>query len=631
MLQQWEKYNFNKWLHEHLLLHSKVFSVLAVFLSYIAAFVTSYYLQYEPSSVWRTLLFAVIIVCISRCRVKRPLLIKEFVLTVIFSSMLSCSIVVSKHIVLSTGNGYSGLATENYITPYSWSDLFAFIIIAGTVGLLAFSVIDWFKKHVNRQYIADLAPLKLRPLFSRAVVLFLCYIPYLLTYWPGFIFSDSIRSLWQIFGLAPWNNHHPIAYTLFLKCCIKFAGFFGLSNTAGCAFYSVIQMALMSFGFSLLIQWLLQRINYSSKNLARLVHALLFGCFAFTPYIATYTIAMWKDPLFSIGIVVLTILLIDLILTDGTIVHKSKAWIPIYICSLLFIVFFRGNGIVITGMLIIALFILAIRYYGTNKKFISRNVYLKLGVLTGALTVTAIVITGPVYSHFNIIPSEPAETLGVPLNQMARVVVYEGDMSESDESYMNNLMPLEQYASIYCPTCTDMLKSNENFNQEALKSDFFSHWISMFIKNPGLYLESWMLQTFGYWTINQVDVIEYASNISGGVPHLTANAELEQMRIFPNSKLGTGLAYKLFPTDEWSIPLGIVFWIIVLLLTVLVSTSRTRLITALIPSIALMISLFVASPIWYWPRYAAAIQFLLPVYIAIFFIGCRSTVFKKEN
>lgn len=42
--------------------------------------------------------------------------------------------------------------------------------------------------------------------------------PYLIVYWPGLIFGDLLSSLSQALGSAPLSNHHPVAYTLFLKC-----------------------------------------------------------------------------------------------------------------------------------------------------------------------------------------------------------------------------------------------------------------------------------------------------------------------------------------------------------------------------------------------------------------------------
>ena len=41
---------------------------------------------------------------------------------------------------------------------------------------------------------------------------------------------------------------------------------------------------------------------------------------------------------------------------------------------------------------------------------------------------------------------------------------------------------------------------------------------------------------------------------------------------------------------------------------------------ALAPSLGLIATLLLASPIWYWPRYGAAVQFLLPVYLMFFLL-----------
>lgn len=76
------------------------------------------------------------------------------------------------------------------------------------------------------------------------------------------------------------------------------------------------------------------------------------------------------------------------------------------------------------------------------------------------------------------------ESLGIPLNQMARVVALDGDMSDSDRAYMDELLPIEEYRSKYRPCCTDLLKWDANFNGAALDEGFLSHWLSMLVRNP---------------------------------------------------------------------------------------------------------------------------------------------------
>lgn len=89
-----------------------------------------------------------------------------------------------------------------------------------------------------------------------AVIMFAAWMPYLLTYWPGFIFGDTLSSLSQIYGEVAWNNHHPFFYTLFIKCCLGLGTLLGVGNTGGVAIYSLLQMAFMAVCLAYLSQWM---------------------------------------------------------------------------------------------------------------------------------------------------------------------------------------------------------------------------------------------------------------------------------------------------------------------------------------------------------------------------------------
>lgn len=48
------------------------------------------------------------------------------------------------------------------------------------------------------------------------------------------------------------------------------------------------------------------------------------------------------------------------------------------------------------------------------------------------------------------------------------------------------------------------------------------------------------------------------------------------------------------------------------------SGSPRRLLAGLVPSWGHVATLLIASPIWYWPRYAFALQCLVPFYLVLF-------------
>lgn len=542
----------------------------------------------------------------------------------LLSALFSISVVLSNHICI-TGGTYAGTVKENYIAPYSVADFGTFVVVfvvSFIIVMLAYGACrHQLSKPAKEQ--ASIHPLTPKPILLYAGCIALLHIPYLLAYWPGFIFGDSISSINQALGNTGYSNHHPVAYTMIIQGCISFAHSLGLSTTSGCALYSLFQTIIMALSYSILIQWIVQRLG------ARKVWAIaLIAVFGITPYIATYSIAMWKDPLFSAAIVVITVLLFDLIATKGTIAKTSKAWIPLFAFESIVIVFLRSNGIAIEALLLVGLLAYAI----LSRKRSDCRMLAAVSAIPAIAIAASLLITGPIYNALGISPNEKVEGLGVPLNQMARVVAYDGDMTESDKEYMSSLLPLEQYEEVYAPTCTDPLKWNAQFNPEPLTDGFWPHWLSMLVKNPLVYFEAWEMQTFGYWTVNHPSVVFHQGNINGGVPRTAEDPrEAPSLGIQPKNLFGNDLVYSILPYDNYSIPIGWLTWLLLFVSMVFALTKKAKWILPLIPSLALILSLLIASPIWYWERYAAALQFLLPFYIAMLFVIPKTTVPAEQT
>ena len=146
-------------------------------------------------------------------------------------------------------------------------------------------------------------------------------------------------------------------------------------------------------------------------------------------------------------------------------------------------------------------------------------------------------------------------------------------------------------------------------------SEFWSHWFSMFMRNPLTYFEAWELQTCGFWTVNVPAVVAYNKNIDSGVPRNFGDELQTGWGINARNVFGSDAAYELFPYDVWSIPIGIILWVILYFAIVFALLGRKRLLFPLIPSFGLLGTLLIASSIWYWPRYGAAVQFLIPFYV----------------
>ena len=536
------------------------------------------------------------------------------------------------HIVISDGDAYSGLADANYISAYTMVDAAAFAFMFAVILPLCLAVYSLIKNGVPskdrcggaRTSTVPAARINWKAVLLFAAALLAAWLPYLAVYFPGFVFGDTVNSFKQLMGISPLWNRHPVPYTLFIGGCLDVANFFGFDNTAGCALYCLIQMTVMAACFSYLANWVVSRAGVSGKT-RWAIFILFFAYFGVSPYIATCTIAMWKDPLFSTALMMLT-----LFLADAAIIGKGRegrtAWagLACFAFFSLIVAFFRNNGVyvlVLTAAALALWLALSGRHASPDERkgkasVARRDAKGMLPVLL-AVSVMFFLVTGPLFNSLGVKRASNVEAFGIPINQMARVAALGGDMSASDRKYLDAVLPLELYPKTYRPCCTDLLKWDGNFESTALGDGFVQHWVSMLLKNPAMYFEAWELQTFGFWTVNQPQVYEF-NNIAGGAPKNNTE-QLASYGIDQDAGIQDETVRELFPSDEGSIPIGAIFWLLLFLAASMCLAGRVRWLVVLVPSLGLLATLLVATPIWYWPRYAAAVQFLIPLYALLFY------------
>lgn len=534
----------------------------------------------------------------------------------VISLVFSFVLVLGAHVRV-TEPVIAGGIYENYIEQYSALDVVAFWAMSALV-FWALSVLvqlscrcrccAFCEDSLRRN--DDDSSIRLLSVALRALVIFLLYLPFFLRYCPGLFFGDTFSSLAQIMGWNPLSNHHPVAFTLMMGVCIKVAGLFGLGPSAGVALLTVLQMACVASTFGCLSIWVTSRLGVSSRW-----SWLPVAFFGLSRYCALYSVALWKDPLFSCCLVLMVTMLADAVM--GKDPWSSALRLLVFGALSLGVMLLRNNGLYICAVLFLVLAIIAA--LGRLGRISPMGSGSRLAIPLGIAIAACLAITGPVYSAMGVVPSEDVESAGIPLAQMARVVALDGDMSESDRSYMNELLPLDRYKEVYHPSFIDPLKWNDDFNSDHLKDGFWAHWVSMFLRNPSMYFEAWELQTFGFWAPNVKGADGLPENFLMGAPYnLVADGEASTGVGFRNllAPLGDGVD-KVIGLNAWSISGAFVFWLLVFSVVLLVSRGRPRFALPLLPFLLLYGTLFIASPIWYWPRYIVAAQFGLPVVLVV--------------
>lgn len=548
------------------------------------------------------------------------------VLSLVFSLVL----VLGAHIVV-TEPVIAGGICENYIESYSALDIVAFCVMSALVFWVLSALVQLSSRLCCCSYSEGTlrmdgggSSIRVLSVTVRALVIFLLYLPFFLRYCPGLFFGDTFSSFAQIMGWNPLSNHHPVAFTMMMAACIKIAGLMGMGPSAGVALLTVFQMACVASMFGYLSIWVTSRLGVSSRW-----SWLLVAFFGLSRYCALYSVALWKDPLFSCCLVLVVTMLADAVMGKGS--WSSVLRLLVFGALALGVMLLRNNGLYICAALFVALAIAAV--LNRLGRIAPMEPAPRLAVSLGLAFVTCLVITGPVYSAMGVVPSEAVESAGIPLAQMARVAALDGDMSESDRSYMNELLPLDRYKEVYRPSLIDPLKWNEDFNAEHLVDGFWTHWASMLSRNPSIFFEAWELQTFGFWAPNVKGADGLPENYLMGAPYnLVADAEASAGVAFRNllAPLGDSVDV-VIGLSAWSISGAAVFWLLMFSAVLLVSHGRARFALPLLPFLLLYGTLFIASPIWYWPRYIVAAQFGLPVVLVVVVRGLLSSESRPKT
>ena len=493
---------------------------------------------------------------------------------------------------------------ETYALPLQPADLLRLLLLLPflyTLSVLLMEGLDRLSPTLVEHAESPAGSRNARKLFwSVTGLLFLCMFPYLLAHWPGLIYGDSMCSIYQFEGEMGYYDQFPVAYTLFIGVFLSAGKVLFHSITAGCALYSLFQMAVISAGCAYIVVWLFMK----NVNRKLLYFVVLF--YALSPMFPLFGISMWKDPLFSMALAIYCLKLFDIVTgMDG----GRQGWRTVLpLLGLLAVIgFFRSNGLYV--ILFSVLILLICKLHFKKKLHLTKQFW-----LAHALVIAAVVmVTGPVYTAAGV-EKHSEESLSIPLQQLAAAVVYDGDMSEAEREVVDTILPLEDYRNVYQPGIVDVIKWNEDFNVEYVRGNrgkILKTWIGVGTKNPGIYLRAWSLNTFGYWAVNKWDLNQYVGNITrAGFPE-----DMDLMGIKFGDLL-EGLPYvpeAMFSVATPTPAIALCAWMMFFAAAWAASRKRPADGILFIPCLASILTLILAAPDCYWPRYAFSVYYLLPV------------------
>lgn len=316
-------------------------------------------------------------------------------------------------------------------------------------------------------------------------VIFLCWLPWMIIYYPASMDWDVYRQLCSALALEPFarSNHDPWLASLVLTGFYKLGEFFGDKNLGIFLFVlvrNIIIVSIYAHGVALLRK---------AKVRSWICTAVMLF-YAVTPVWGAYSKHAFKDTFAAALFCAYMISLVTVILKGRA---KDLRWTDCigYCLWSAAAALFRNNPIyaILPATVLLLIFLI------TQKIDWKKCVVLSLGV------VICLGFNHYIFNCIGIKKSSAGESLSVLFQQTARTVKYhENEITEEEKQSIGAILDYNILAKDYDPVISDPIK--RTLKKEAGEEELASYkktWCSMLFKYPDTYLESFFGGSYGYY------------------------------------------------------------------------------------------------------------------------------------
>ena len=416
---------------------------------------------------------------------------------------------------------------------------------------------------------------------------------YFIRFYPAIMTPDSYHVIHYADDFI-LSDFHTFGHTWFFGIPFNFGKLLFNNLNDAVAFSTIVQMICISFIVTIVIRFLY------NKGLSKIICFLVVLIYAFSPLYGHYSITLWRDVMFGTAFMLLFIVIFNFI--DNKECQKSD--IVLFVISILFILFFRNNGIYVFVFIIPFMI------------FILKNKRKTITILCACLLVFYFGIKGPVFDYFGVEKTKTSEAYSIPLQQMARVVVLNENISVDDSEFLRKLWDYDKVIHEYSNVISNPVKwaTDDEFLQNN-SGQFFKTYLNLFIQHPRIYFEAYMLQTLGYW---YPDVIYWVTG-SESKQLFDENVYTDSLTPEIYNKLIDHTTYRELPLSNliWSV--GGAFFVLIIS-SFLTFYYNKKYILCYIPLYGIWLSIMVATPVFCELRYVYGIFTCVPLLILLPFL-----------
>ena len=315
------------------------------------------------------------------------------------------------------------------------------------------------------------------------LVLFVCWLPCYLAYYPGVLSYDMPEQINIIEGIFPATTHQPPIHTMLFSWCMSLGKLTGIEPIV---IYTVPQIIIVAAVFAYMIQFIVKHLLRKKWEVI-----LLYLFFTINPVMPMMAMEPTKDVYFTCFFIGITIFIYKLVINSTKL--KMYEYV-LFSINVLFAMLFRNNTLYVM-VLVVLIIILLVK--------ISKKIKLYLTVSTLIALIVFKFITGPIYEKYDIkVLDDKVEMSAVPVQQLALVILEDGqnfteeDWIEITEFIYDVPLLKEQYnPRLYDPAKDALYKTNlqENYGK------FLKLWAKYLKKYPEKYVRAFLNLNIPFW------------------------------------------------------------------------------------------------------------------------------------
>lgn len=532
---------------------------------------------------------------------------RKKILSIIYSLIITIFIIIGTSFIL-TGNFKS-------ITKYP----ILFLISSGLLYKIINEITIYLYDKLDEKRVKNLdikkskfnTLLKEKSFIFSLIFILLCWLIYLIAFYPGILSPDPSYQILQYFGIdnkysyysilidksVILTNHHPVIHTLLLGSCIKIGIKLFNSFNIGLFIYTLIQTFILAATLSYTIKFMKEiNVNEKYRKLCLFIYALV-------PVFPLYALSPVKDVIFGCLIILYVISLYKFIKNKCSMNVKD---IVREIILIILIMLFRNNGFHVVLLSFPFLFL-------TSKKNLKKYLLIFLVVISFYFSYNKVILP-----HFKITNGSIREMLSVPFQQTARYVKeHKNEVTKSEKKAIDKILDYDTIDKRYNPKLADPVKNkfNRYYTNNDLKN-YFKVWFLELKKHPITYIEATINNTYGYFYPVETNWYVYI------IPKKIVNDfgfdySFNSLYILRYVLSAIALVFPYIPFIGLFVNIGFNTWILLFMLSYLLYKKNYKSIIYILPSLILLLVCFVSPANTYF-RYALPNIFLMPTLFSMF-------------